>query len=1052
MTTLSAASTGSNPRFHGLFVGINRYASADIDNLASAVRDARALHALFSDNLGGNCRPVTDAEVTTARLRAELAELQTSSLENDVVVIAFSGHGSDTHEIITYDADLYNLPATALPLDEFTDLVSAIPAKHLLVILDCCFSGGAGAKVLNAPLVPRGATGGAPLSTDALLTKMAGTGRLILTASTADQPAWEDLRLGHGLLTHHLLAAFLGPADLAQDGRINLLDLLKYVTQQVKASASGTASARQEPTLRGRWDGEVVWPTFTPGPLYSVLYPPATRSPVTADIGSLREHGIPESVLGRWAASLPGLNPLQQDAVNEARLLNGRNVLVMAPTSSGKTMIGELAALRATQNGGRSVFLLPTKALVNEQHDKFERTYGPVGVRTVRATGDFNDQVTALLRGQFDIAVLTYEKFTGLALANPHLLRMISVIVIDEVQSIVDPSRGANLEFLLTLLKSRSADGVEPQIIALSAVLGALGGLDSWLDANLLRRTERPVPLEEGVLDLNGSYRYIDADGTERAEQVIPPRYGEPRARTLLIPLVQKLVAEGQQVIVIRGIRGETRGAAKYLADSLGLAPATTALAALPEGDPSIASSDLRQCLEGGVAFHISDLDRDERRVVEDNFRLPDSAIRVVVATTTLAQGVNMPAETVVIPEVSRRVGANAFQQYTVASYKNIAGRAGRLGLTQRGRAIVLAYGRADSDHIWSQYIKGTPEDMRSTLLDPDADMYTIVLRVVAVASQQTGPVNVLSQDDVVAVLANSFAAHQNRLTGSGDTFEPTKIAPVLEKLRNEQFIEDDGTSLRLTPLGAVVAESGLAVQSAIIVAGLFRRLQPNQLNRAALITAAQLTQELDETRLIVNVRGVRKEIQTFVSQLSRQGAAKAVIEALAEHAESQTIIAARAKKAVACLLWMIGMPSAQLERLVMQHYMDRSAIGPIRAVAARTQDVIGPIVEIATVIHPEADLTRLAGLLPVQLELGIPADLAPLATADADLAREHYLNLVEARLGTPDLIGQAEDDTLLKCVGAESQRLRTLRAAVRDVLEAAAGPTLAGALPLPTD
>ena len=67
-----------------------------------------------------------------------------------------------------------------------------------------------------------------------------------------------------------------------------------------------------------------------------------------------------------------GLNQLQQDAVNEAGLLEGRNVLVMAPTSSGKTMIGELAALRATQNGGRSVFLLPTKALVNEQQDKFD--------------------------------------------------------------------------------------------------------------------------------------------------------------------------------------------------------------------------------------------------------------------------------------------------------------------------------------------------------------------------------------------------------------------------------------------------------------------------------------------------------------------------------------------------------------------------------------------------------------------------------------------------------------------------------------------------------
>jgi helicase len=65
----------------------------------------------------------------------------------------------------------------------------------------------------------------------------------------------------------------------------------------------------------------------------------------------------------------------------------------------------------------------------------------------------------------------------------------------------------------------------EPQLIALSAVLGNLGGLDSWLDAHLLERTERPVPLDEGVLNLNGTYHYRDADGAERTEQLIPPQW-----------------------------------------------------------------------------------------------------------------------------------------------------------------------------------------------------------------------------------------------------------------------------------------------------------------------------------------------------------------------------------------------------------------------------------------------------------------------------------------------------------------------------------------------
>jgi replicative superfamily II helicase len=82
--------------------------------------------------------------------------------------------------------------------------------------------------------------------------------------------------------------------------------------------------------------------------------------------------------------------------------------------------------------------------------------------------------------------VLTYEKFAGLALGSPHLLKMLSVVVIDEVQTIVDPGRCAYLEFLLTLLKVRRSTGVAPQIVALSAVLGDLGALDSWLEATVI--------------------------------------------------------------------------------------------------------------------------------------------------------------------------------------------------------------------------------------------------------------------------------------------------------------------------------------------------------------------------------------------------------------------------------------------------------------------------------------------------------------------------------------------------------------------------------------
>lgn len=1030
----------SGPNFYGLFVGINRFESDHIGNLASAVRDATALHALFEDNLGGTTKVLTDEQATTAALRGAVVDLQHQASDEDVVVFTFSGHGSDTHELITYDADLDDLPGTAIPLAELTELVSGIRAKHLLIVLDCCFSGGAGAKVLHAPRHPRGGAAG-PLSTTALLNQIAGTGRLILTASTADQPAWEDPRIGHGYLTYFLLQALLNADGLDEGGQINLYDLLKYVTDRVRSSVSGAVAARQEPTLRGQWDGAVLWPVFTPGPRYSLLYPPAAATPVSRDISSLAGHGLPDALLAIWSAALPGLNQLQQDAINNAGLLKGENVLVMAPTSSGKTMIGELAALRATQLGGRSVFLLPTKALVNEQYERFKRLYGSAGIRVVRATGDYNDEVAALLRGQFDLAIFTYEKFSGLVLTHPYLLRLIGVVVVDEVQTIVDRGRGRELELLLTLIKTRRDEDIAPQIIVLSAVLGEVNGLDSWLEANLLQTTDRPVPLDEGVLTMDGRYRYHDATGTEQAEQLIPAQYLDPRAQTLLIPLVSKLVAEGQQVIIIRGERGSARGAAHYLARSLGLPAADAAINDLPTGDPTAAARDLRFALGAGVAFHTSDLSRDDRRVVEDYFRMPDSPIRVVVATTTLAQGVNMPAETVIMPELNRRTGPNQVTWYSVADYKNIAGRAGRLGLVDKGRAIVLAFDQATANNVWDQYVDGRPEDVLSTLLGDNLDLYTVVLRVAAIAAQRSADGSAESED-LIAILANSLAAHQARLRGSGEAFDPSSVSRVVGELTTAGFLEMiDGTRTKPTNLGAIVAGSALRVQSAVRVATVLRQLQPAQIRLETVLSLAQATTELDEYRLRVNSRGIRKELDSYLGWLNGR-LPYPVMTALQNRATDHQVVAMRAKRAVACLLWVNGNPMSDIEYQVMRHLPNRDASGPIGGVVGRTRDVVDTILAMAGELHPTAPTAELEELLPIQLEVGIASGHARLVRAGAELRREDFIQLTaQGLLGWQD-IAAASDERLLALIRHDADALATLRRAVQ-ALDEPSGPSL---------
>jgi len=165
----------------------------------------------------------------------------------------------------------------------------------------------------------------------------------------------------------------------------------------------------------------------------------------------------------------------------------------------------------------------------------------------------------------------------------------------------------------------------------------------------------------------DGTFRFVDPRGDEQVNPSVVQRvWRKGSSQDWVIPLVQKLVSDGQQVIVFRETRGEDRGCAGYLASSLGLPPAQDALDALPDGDPSTASAVLRQALAGGVAFHISDLDRDERRVVEEQFRAPGTTLRVIAATTTLAMGVNTPASSVVIAGLEHPDGP-----YSVAEYKN---------------------------------------------------------------------------------------------------------------------------------------------------------------------------------------------------------------------------------------------------------------------------------------------------------------------------------------------------------------------------------------------
>jgi len=1011
--------------FKGIFVGIDRYASTRINELNCAARDAIALHAMFEDNLGGIAELLIDEEATRAAIEEKLASLTTCE-EDDVVVLAFSGHGSETHELVTYDADLRDLPNTCIPLDTLADWFSRIPAKRLICFLDCCFSGGLGAKVLKVDALPRSLA-----SADELLNQLSGEGRFIVTASSATEEAWEDSRHGHGLLTLYILEALQGAEEVRQAGRVPTYLLLQYVTQRVIAAAT-LLGQPQHPTLRGQLDGGLTWPVFHPGDRFRAAFPEYASATATTDLQSLSAFGFPAQLIDAWAQSIPSLNPLQVDAINEFRILEGEHVVVSAPTSSGKTMIGELVALKGALNRSKALFLFPLKALVNDKLQQFNRTYGPFGIRTIRATGETTiDDILPHMRGHYDICLMTYEKFAALALGTPHILKQIGTIVVDEVQMIADPSRGTNLEFILTLLRMRRQQGIEPQVICLSAVIGDTNGLEQWLGGRLLRRTERPVPLDEGLLLGDGSVRSISSDGSQ--ESLIPnfirkePRNGGHQ--DWIIPLVRKLVAEGKQVIVFRETKGDARGTANYLAGALGLPRAQDALNALPTGDPSAVSQALRGVLEGGVAFHISDLDREERLAVEEAYRAPNSSIRVIAATTTLAMGVNTPAEAVIIAGLEHPGPT----PYSIAEYKNIIGRAGRLPFVERGSSYLLAVTPREEHLFWSYYVQGVPEDLVSRFLADDTDPRSLVLRVLASVPSQSE--HGLTEDELVTFLEGSFGAFRQLQTSEHWVWNRTDLLAALAELNTHGLVEQSAAGgYHLTALGILAGQSGVEVESIIRIIEALRPLDPNTISDPALVATAQLTVELDDVLFPINKSSTQKEPQAWHMQLEQQFIPAHLLRTMGRFEREPGQATLRKKKAVACLFWITDLPIADIEAVMLQFgRKSDGAAGALRSVSARTCDLLPTVISIASLLHPALDLADRGVRLITRLEVGVPAPTALLASiVGSRLTRGDYQRLMKAGLADLQTIEDSPDEVLLACLGDDQGKKQIVRDRIR--------------------
>jgi helicase len=187
------------------------------------------------------------------------------------------------------------------------------------------------------------------------------------------------------------------------------------------------------------------------------------------------------------------LRPAQEKAIKKG-LFKGKNLLVCTPTSSGKTLIAELSAVKTiSKDNGKVVYIVPLKALANEKYRDFTQRYGKL-FRIALATGDMDSPSSYL--ADYDLIICTAEKLDSLIRHHTPWLQYVKLVIIDEIHTLNDPSRGPTLEILITILREKIK---KIQLIGLSATIGNPKELSSWLKAECIEDSWRPVPLHKGI-------------------------------------------------------------------------------------------------------------------------------------------------------------------------------------------------------------------------------------------------------------------------------------------------------------------------------------------------------------------------------------------------------------------------------------------------------------------------------------------------------------------------------------------------------------------------
>ena len=237
---------------YSLTIGVNQYSDARISPLKFAEADAREIHNFFVRGLE-NVRPnIEDRSVikrenqiillnenaTMHNILTSIVNIAEKCNPEDSVIFYFAGHGNSTrykknskHQfderfvddgyikyIIPYNADVDSLITTAIDFQTLATNLNRIKSSQMIMIFDCCYSGAADGRTFNAnPDQRNSVPSDINTSYTELLTE-SGTGRIVMTACTGTEIAYEKSNYGHGVFTKFILEGLKGEADVHKTG------------------------------------------------------------------------------------------------------------------------------------------------------------------------------------------------------------------------------------------------------------------------------------------------------------------------------------------------------------------------------------------------------------------------------------------------------------------------------------------------------------------------------------------------------------------------------------------------------------------------------------------------------------------------------------------------------------------------------------------------------------------------------------------------------------------------------------------------------------------